>query len=121
MKKVHKKAIFAQARYLDKLVKDIKSIRKGCRWCGGDWYCFTRIQRKKIQDANESTYRPAALKAAIRNMSDIQKAEALRKLDYKIKFTEDAGFFFRKKGRRTYRLYGNFHNVKVFLCEHILG
>jgi hypothetical protein len=122
MKKFYKRAIKAQARSLEKLLKDIKSIRKlrKCRF-GAD-YVYTRKERSEVLRNNGNNYRPTELPKLIGGMSDCQKAEimrALRRYVVKHEFGFDSEHI-RENNGKQYRLYGNLHSTKQFLCDLLI-
>lgn len=118
MKKIHKKIAFSKARYIDKIVGDIKSIKRTRslkRYSDNPKsrkLTYSRKTRCGVMQDNGIHYVPTNIKAAIAGFSDLQKAKLLRAF-YKEERRETTR---KNDGQRQYRIYGNFYNVKATLC-----
>ena len=120
MKNIKKKVIRTQAKHLDMVVRDIKSITKTRTLIGGMKHTYRRHVRNEIYTNNGDHYRPTNIKSAIAGMSDYQKARLGRILVRIASFehyTPASGM--RKPHGRQHRTYGNHYLIKDVLC-HVL-
>lgn len=117
MNKLNKKIISSQARYLEKIVGHVQSIRLG-RKMRKDKRCeikpqfqvYSRETRVDIYKNNGVHYKPANIKSAILGMNDNQKARLMR-LVYRQEGPDIGG-----DGQRQYSIWGNDHSVKDIIC-----
>lgn len=119
MKKIHRKIIHSQARYLDKIVKDIRYLKKGCKLKGGRWWCYSRQERSDIMKKNGNHYKPHAVSSKLSGKNDNSKATIMRELYRKESISLDSKLLFRQKIDRVNRIYGNFYEVKAIICDEL--
>lgn len=120
MKSIKKKVIRTQAKHLDMVVRDIKSITKTRTLLGGKKLTYERHTRSEILKNNGEHYRPTNIKSAIAGMSDYQKARLGRilvRLAPSEHYTPASGM--RKPYGRQRRTYGGYYLIKDVLC-HVL-
>jgi hypothetical protein len=115
MKKKYKQAIHSQARTLERLVGEIKSIKRSRKTDGGVVLSYPRRLRREIQYNIGVYYMPTNIQSVIKGMSDLQKATVLRAVARR-----ECGLGFnhscREKTGRQWRIHGNYHSVKESLC-----
>jgi hypothetical protein len=121
MKKIHKKIAHLQAARLDKLLKTIKSNKKGCKLPNGygvrpAWYYNSRKERTEIMTNNGDHYRPELLKTAVTGYSNYKKAVLLRGV---IKSEQDLFDKPRTRAGRQWRLWGGMYSVKDSICRKV--
>ena len=118
MKKIHRKIISSQARYVEKICSDVESITKSRKLIGGVNYCYSREERSEIRNFNPDYYKPHKIKRRIRSLNDFKKAAVMRELyttlSY-LKFGVDTKYC-RKKGRQK-RIDGNRYEEKKIICK----
>ena len=119
MKKIHRKIIHSQARYLDKIVKDIRYLKKGHKLNEGSWFCYSRQERSDILKKNGNQYKPHAVASKLSGKNDSYKATIMRKLYRKENKFLDSKLLFRQKIDRVNRIYGNFYEVKAVICDEL--
>lgn len=116
MKKKYKQAIHSQARTLERLAGEIKSIKRSRKTEGGMVLSYPRRLRREIQHNKGVHYMPTNIQSAIKGMSDLQKATVLRMVARR-----EGGLGFnhscREKTGRLWRVHGNFHSVKDAICR----
>lgn len=118
MKKKYKQAIHSQARTLERLVGEIKSTKRSRKMEGGVVLRYTPQVRRGIEYSIGFHYMPMNIRSAIKGMSDIQKAAILRALarcEGMVSFNQRC----RAKAGRQWRIYGNAHSVKEFICHSL--
>lgn len=140
MKKIHRKIIHSQARYLNKLVKDIKSITKGFKdsyRCCYDasskkparkqlfkttWYYYSKEERRGILMNNAQSYKPYLLKNKVKHLSLSKKASIMREIYAKAveEITLESSVI-RKKIGRQYSINGDFYQVKSIICKNLFS
>lgn len=126
MKKIHRKIINQQASYFDKLVRDIKSYKKGKKMRGGGPYSWVYVSgknKKEIIANNSKHYTPLAVKGKVTNKNIYQKATLMR---FIISFLKKeqliySSVYFRKKGFYQRRINGNIYLIKRKLCDKLFG
>ena len=118
MKKIHRKIISSQARYIEKICSDVESITKSKKLIGGVNYCCSRAFRSEIRKAGPVYYKPHKIKSKLKSLNDFKKAAVMRAL-YRtlsyLKFGVDT-IYCRKKGRQK-RIDGNRYEEKMIVCK----
>ena len=118
MKKIHRKIISSQARYIEKIFSDVECITKSRKLLGGVNYCYSRKERSEIRNFNPDFYKPHKIKSKLKSLNDFKKAAAMRELyttlSY-LKFGVDTKHC-RKKGRQK-RIDGNRYEEKRIVCK----
>lgn len=121
MKQIHKKIAATKAARLGRLLKDIRSLKKGRKLrkahhtLPAHWACCGGI-RKQMRDNQAVWYIPLDLANATRRFTNLQKA---RLLDIAIRHDQEYFLGYRDERGRAVRLDGNSHVVKDRLCFEV--
>ena len=74
MKKIHRKIISSQARYIEKICSVVESITKSRKLIGGVNYCYSREERSDIRNFTPVYYKPHKIKSKLKSLNDFKKA-----------------------------------------------
>ena len=117
MHKRNRRIEFNQARYLNQIVNNVRSIKRSAKFSfyngGATSHTYSRRVRRDVQLNNGQHYRPTNIKSAIKGMTVYQKARIMREV-YRHESGHTGGH-----GARQHPIWGDSYGVKDIICKMV--